>query len=86
MYNYFSRNWRMRVSVLADLPGCSIATTSTYMTKLGRLMKLELMAKVISKTNFRDGFSTLRRNNYLLMKMEHRIFKETMVCLCFLLS
>ena len=37
------------------------------------------MAKVISKMNFRDGFSAFRRSNYLLTKLEHRIFRETMV-------
>ena len=43
------------------------------------MTKLELMAKVISKTIFRDGFSAFKGNNYLLTKLEHRIFRETMV-------
>ena len=42
----------MRVCVLADLPGLSVATTSTYTSKLEPLTKLELVAKVISKMNF----------------------------------
>ena len=69
----------MRVSVLADLPGHSIATTSTYTTKLERFDKIRTHNKVISKTNFRDSFSAFRRNNYLLTKLEHKIFRETMV-------
>ena len=69
----------MRVYILDDLLGRSVATTSTCTTKLDGMMKLELVAKVLSKQIFRTGFSVFRRNNYLLTKLEHRIFRETMV-------
>ena len=41
----------MHVSVLADLPDRSIATTSTYTTKLDRFDEIHV-AKIISKMNF----------------------------------
>ena len=63
----------MRVCVLADLPGRSVATTSMWMTKL------ELVAKVILKTNFYRWFSAFRKNKYLLTKLEHRILRESTV-------
>ena len=66
----------MRVSVLADLPGHSVATTSTHTTKLERFDKIKLVAKVISETNFRDGLSAFRINNSLLTKLEHRILEK----------
>ena len=69
----------MHVSVSADLPGCLIATTGTYTTKMEGLTKLERVAKVISNTNFRAGFLGFRKNNYLLTKLEHRSSGETVV-------
>ena len=73
----------MRICVLADLPGRSVATTSTYTTKLERFDEIRTPAKVVSKVNFSDGFSAFRRNNYLLTKLEHQIFRETMVLINF---
>ena len=70
----------MRVSILADLPGSSIATTSTYRTKLERIDEIRTRGKGNFENEFLEmGFSTFGRNNYLLMKLEHRIFRETMV-------
>ena len=42
----------MRVSALADLPGRSVATTSTYMTKLERFDEI----KTRGKSNFENKF------------------------------
>ena len=42
-------------------------------------MKLEHVANVLSEANFREGFSAFRRNNYFVSKLEHQIFRETMV-------
>ena len=68
----------MLVSVLADFPGRSIATTSTYMYT----PKLELLDEIRThgQSNFENEFlEIVRSNNYLLTKLEHRIFSETTV-------
>ena len=51
----------MRVSVLADLPGRSVATTSTYTTKLERFDEI----RTCGKCNFDNEFlETIERFHY----------------------
>ena len=67
----------MCVSVLADFPGRSIVTTSTYMYT----PKLELLDEIRThgQSNFENKFL-----DYLLTKLEHQIFRETTVLTYFL--
>ena len=44
-YNCFKRNWRMHVCILADLPGRSVATTSTCTTKLEHFDQIRTRGK-----------------------------------------
>ena len=68
----------MRVSVLTDLPGRSVATTSAYTTKLESFDEI----RTRGKSNFESELlelatlSAFRRNNYLLTKLEHQMFRE----------
>ena len=63
----------MRVCILADLPGHSVATTSTCMMKLKRFDEIRTRGKITLKTNFRDGFSAFRN---LLTKLERQFTNE----------
>ena len=70
----------MSVSVLTDLPGRSVATTSTYTTKLEHFDRIGTHGE----SNFKNKFLAMvsqvfRRNNYLLTKLEHQIIRETTV-------
>ena len=59
----------MHVCEMADLPGHSVAITSTRRTKLERLTKLEHMVNSISKTNFQIWF----RNFYKTKLFDNKI-------------
>ena len=55
----------MRVSALADLPGRSVATTSTYMTKLERFDKI----RFFGNSNFGNKF----------LEMVYQLFEEIII-------
>ena len=77
----------MRVSVLADLQGRLIVTTSTYMTKLEYFDEIRTRGKSNFENQLLEMVSGLsRRNNYLSMKLEHRIFRESTVLKLFTIS
>ena len=69
---------------MGDLPGCLVAITSMFTTKLERSDEVRTCGKhnfenEFFRDVFRDVFSAFRRNNNLLTKLEHQIFRETTV-------
>ena len=64
---------------MTDLPGCSVATTSTCKTKLECFDQPRTHGKHIFKNNFLEIAFQLLEENYLLTKLEHQIFRETTV-------
>ena len=70
----------MCASVLADLPGCSVATTSTCTAKLECLDKIRTCGRSCFENEFlEEFFSAFQRNNYLLTNLKYQIFRQTMV-------
>ena len=64
---------------MADLPGHYVGINSMCTTKLEHFDENGTRANIIRKLIFRDGLTVFGRNNYLLTKLECRIFRETMV-------
>ena len=65
---------------MADLLGHSVSHTSTCTKKLEGFDEIGIRGKRNFESEFLEMFfSAFGRNNYLLMKLEHRIFRETTV-------
>ena len=70
----------MCVSVLADLPGCSVATPSTYTTKLEHFDEIRTPGKSNFKNEFIEMvFQLLEEIIIFLAKLERQILRETTV-------
>ena len=79
----FNKNWGLSVYEMDDLPGYSVANHHHVHDEMGAFWRNWNTGKKKrnSKTDFRGDFSGFKRNDYLLRKLEHRIFRETMVTL-----
>ena len=69
----------MCVCKMTDLPGRSVAFTSMCTTKLEHFGEIKTHGKSNFENGFKNGFSSFRKNNYLLTKLELGVFRETTV-------